>query len=182
MTRRSAFLDGNDLCAGCGRCCHDIDGLRLTPEDLERLPAFAPLVTRQDGPYLLADVQGPCPYLAPDRRCGVFEQRPADCGAYPIDVAGPRRRRPDGVLEVQFRYEGGDCPERPELLRRALAADPAPVRQWIEQVEGGPVELVQDPGQVRRIRVLVGLHRTRLLVPLMRALGRLPRRPAPPVS
>jgi hypothetical protein len=173
-----AFLDGDDVCADCGVCCTDTQGLRLTGADLERLPAFVPLVTRSDGPFSFASWSGPCPYLGADKRCTVFAARPGDCGAYPVDVSSIGVRQPDGRVEVRYRFEAGDCPERPEMLRRAVGSDTAPLSGWLGEALGAEVELAQDPRQVVRTRVLVALHRTGVLAPLLRRLGRLPQRPA----
>ena len=176
-----AFLDGNDLCAGCGACCTDVRGLKLSHDEIARLPEFAPLVTGSKGPLSLASWSGPCPYLQPDRRCGVFEQRPTDCGAYPIDIGDIGVRQPDGTVAVSFRYEAGDCPERLEFTSRAVRTDPAPILDWLRSTTGATrIDLVQDPAQRRKTRLLVGLHRLGLAAPLLRALHRLPDRPPPP--
>lgn len=177
-----AFLDGNDLCVGCGACCTDVHGLKLTEREIERLPAFAPLVTSHNGTFALADWDGPCPYLAPDRRCSVFAQRPADCGAYPMDISSIGMRQPDGTVDVHFRFEAGDCPERIEFIARAVRADDAPVVAWLEEASGATkVVLAQDPAQRRKTKILLTLHALRIAVPVLKLLKKLPERPpAPP--
>lgn len=163
----SAFLDGDDVCAGCGACCRDTRDLKLTDADLARLPEFVPLVTRRDGAVSYASFDGPCPYLGADARCTVFEQRPFDCSLYPIDIWEIGRRQPDGTVTVVWGNVGDECPHRYTMLRRSRAeADWDAVREWVAGVSGAEkVELREHPRQRWVIAAWMAGQRLRRLVP-----------------
>lgn len=177
------FLDGNDLCAGCGRCCHDIEALRVTDAELARVPRLAPFVTHREGPFLMLNVVGACPYLLDDGRCGTFSTRPFDCSLYPVNVASIGIRRADGIVPVNWMFTAQDCPERPEMLARARRQGVEGVAAWVADAHGEPVEqfdLVHHGRPWREAGTYL-LHRIGLLPFLRRVTGRppLPRKPLP---
>jgi hypothetical protein len=77
-------------CLSCGNCCRTL-GPRLTDKDVERLaktlrmkpPAFIDtyLHTDEDGDLVFKSM--PCPFLADDNYCLVYESRPKACREYP---------------------------------------------------------------------------------------------------
>jgi len=77
-------------CLDCANCCRTL-GPRITNKDIERLSShlkikesvFVKKYLRidEDGDYVFAEM--PCPFLAPDNYCLVYEQRPKACREYP---------------------------------------------------------------------------------------------------
>ena len=177
-----SFLDGDDLCADCGWCCHDVTALRMTPPELERLPLLAAHVTHREGPFALVDVPGPCPYLGEDRRCTVFDERPFDCSLFPLNVLSVGLRQPDGTVLARWHFGGGSCPERPALVEAAREESTAPLRDWVASAtDVAPEQVLLEVTRRERARAAVTtwLHRAGLLRPLRRALRRAEPEPPP---
>ena len=183
MSAVSAFLDGDDLCAGCGICCHDITGLRVADAELERVPLLAPYVVGREGVFNLLSVPGACPYLRADGRCGTFATRPFDCSLYPVHVSEVGLRQLDGSVRARWMYTASECPERPEFLALARRKGTAGVAAWVGEVTGAE-RVVLRPDRSSQLRALltITLHRVRLLAAARRLLGRppLPTKPSPP--
>lgn len=78
------FVNGDDLCAGCRICCQRVEGLTVTTEELDRVPAMRPHVTRFDGTFHVIDMPDGCPYLSEEKRCQAFDRRPFDCSLFPV--------------------------------------------------------------------------------------------------
>ena len=77
-------------CLSCANCCKTIspvfkerDIVRLSDHLKMRPAAFTDkyLYTDHEGDYVLKST--PCPFLAPDNRCTVYENRPGACRSYP---------------------------------------------------------------------------------------------------
>lgn len=77
-------------CLKCANCCKGL-GPRVTDKDIERLSKFLRIKTiafidkylkvDEDNDYVFRDM--PCPFLAPDNYCLVYEDRPKACRDYP---------------------------------------------------------------------------------------------------
>ena len=77
-------------CLECANCCRTL-GPRITNRDIERLAThlkikesvFVEKYLRidEDGDFVFAEM--PCPFLAPDNYCFVYDQRPKACREYP---------------------------------------------------------------------------------------------------
>lgn len=173
------FVAGDDLCAGCGKCCRRVEGLTVTVDELARLPMLDAHVTSFDGTFHRIDMPDGCPYLAPDGRCGVFSDRPFDCSLFPVHLHALQRCEDGQAVSVRWRYGGAECPNRWEFTSRVGEEQWVAFRAWIKQATGaGTVRLRQDSARRLRTGCQVGLHRAGLLRPLRRFLGRpLPSKP-----
>lgn len=80
-------------CLSCARCCQRM-GTVLTEEDQVRIARRLGLTVdalrerylhQEDdfGETVWAMRERPCPFLGPDHRCAVYEDRPENCRAYP---------------------------------------------------------------------------------------------------
>jgi hypothetical protein len=77
-------------CTRCANCCKTIHPL-LTEEDIQRIAQHLGMdESAFQAEYLEVDNEGrlqmkalPCPFLAADNRCKIYEVRPADCVEYP---------------------------------------------------------------------------------------------------
>ncbi len=77
-------------CLDCANCCKTL-GPRLTDRDIEKLSKATRVKTKafieqylridEDGDYVFKDM--PCPFLAADNYCMVYENRPKACSEYP---------------------------------------------------------------------------------------------------
>lgn len=77
-------------CLKCANCCKGL-GPRITDKDIERLAKFLRLKQNdfiaqylridEDNDYVFKEM--PCPFLAADNYCMVYEQRPKACREYP---------------------------------------------------------------------------------------------------
>lgn len=149
----ATFIDGNEVCAGCSRCCRDVQGLMVSAAELERVPLMKPHVTRRTGPFQVIDMPEGCPYLLADGRCGVFDSRPFDCSLYPVHVS---QLRPRGhSTEVTWRYGGTECPQLEHFKGQGVsAAQLEALQAWAARAQGArPIVLRQDrsrPGALRR--------------------------------
>ncbi len=141
-----AFVDGNDLCAGCSNCCRRVEGLLLTDEELERLPRMRPFVTGERDGFHVANMPEGCPYLLPNGWCGTFETRPFDCSLFPAQVGGVRRDG-TGNVAVEWRWgEAPECPSREGFVRRGVPAGRIDaLERWAAAALGAPsAEAVED--------------------------------------
>jgi len=148
-----------DTCAACSvhqACCKDLNGLRLTREEYERLFArFSDRVQVEDrGLYfLLTSVDaGPCPHWT--GKCSVYLERPVECRLYPHTIThiegGPQ------AVAVHVHSATG-CPGAAALTHPPeVVADLC--RQFVDAtpLRGRPIE-VHDHGSsqfVARMRSL----------------------------
>lgn len=167
-----AFIDGDNLCDGCSRCCRNIEGLLLTEEELERVPLLAPSVVSRDQGLLRVDAPDGCPYLGDDGWCTTFETRPFDCSLFPAQVGGVRRAPGLDEVEVTWRFGGWECPSRGAFIARPV--DPEQLealRSWIGRAyDSSTVTVVHDrspdqvPARLRR-RVAPVVRRLRAARP-----------------
>lgn len=77
-------------CLECAHCCRTL-GPRLTDKDIEKMAAAlrmkpSDVVSRylkidEDQDYVFQSM--PCPFLAPDNYCLIYEDRPKACREYP---------------------------------------------------------------------------------------------------
>ena len=77
-------------CLKCANCCKGL-GPRVTDKDIERLSKYLRLKPvnfinqylriDEDNDYVFREM--PCPFLAPDNYCIVYESRPKACRDYP---------------------------------------------------------------------------------------------------
>ncbi len=77
-------------CLKCANCCRNL-GPRLTQKDIDRMSktlSLKPVVfiekylrIDEDSDYVFKSM--PCPFLAPDNYCMVYESRPKACRDYP---------------------------------------------------------------------------------------------------
>jgi Fe-S-cluster containining protein len=167
------FIDGNDRCEGCSRCCRPIEGLLVTQEELDRLPLLAPHVVDRDQGLLRLDIPDGCPYLGEDGWCTTFETRPFDCSLFPAQVGGVRRAPGSDAVEVTWRFGGWECPERGYFVGRPVSTEQIDgLRTWIGRAyEASTVTAVHDPSPDRlpaRVR--------RRLSPVVRRLRAVRRR------
>jgi hypothetical protein len=146
------FIDGDDLCEGCSRCCSRIEGMLLTEEEVARLPLLAPHVVSRDQGLLRVDAPDGCPYLGDDGWCTTFDTRPFDCSLFPAQVGGVRRAPGLDEVEVTWRFGGWECPSRAAFVARAVSPEQIEdLRAWIGRAyESSSVTAVQDrsPDQV----------------------------------
>ena len=87
------------ICKRCGRCCHSFS-ITLTIEDMNREPRLwnvaIPIqkvgnpktkayMIEKKHPFVIGKAKrgGPCPFLAPNNDCIVYETRPQICRDYP---------------------------------------------------------------------------------------------------
>lgn len=142
------FIDGDDLCAGCGKCCDPVDELRITQEEFDRLPLLQPFAHDFDGIFHTVDVDGPCPYLQDDRRCGTFASRPFDCSLFPAFVEPIRVRSGDNTAIVRWGKGGLQCPHPDLLFDQVSGSNVQHLGEWAQQAAGSDaVELVRVPDQ-----------------------------------
>lgn len=148
-----SIIDGDDKCKDCSRCCADLDGLVITDEELERLPAFQEYITATDGRTHTVHAKDGCPYLEEDGWCGVFDERPFDCSLFPIQLGEVRRTLGSGTSVVGWRWGGAECPSR-----EAFIADGTPegferdTKVWLKGALGGDeVKLRHSPKKGSRI-------------------------------
>ena len=88
-------------CLECARCCKNYSPRFKTP-DIKRISrilqmkesAFIEkyLKLDEEGDYVAAST--PCPFLGPDNRCAVYEDRPSDCKRFPYTDEDVILKRP----------------------------------------------------------------------------------------
>jgi uncharacterized protein len=77
-------------CLKCANCCKTTGPL-IIDKDIQRISKFLGLTESQfERQYLRRDEDGdwvlqtlPCPFLAPDNRCNIYDFRPRACSTYP---------------------------------------------------------------------------------------------------
>jgi hypothetical protein len=110
-------------CLTCANCCKTTGPL-FTQKDIEtlarrfRMPpgAFVETYLRldEDGDYVLKSV--PCPFLLPDNRCSVYEDRPRACREYPHTD----RRNMKEILSLTEKNIAV-CPAVEQIVAKVLA-------------------------------------------------------------
>jgi Fe-S-cluster containining protein len=127
------------ICRSCPpkrHCCFRAATIVVLPEEAVRIVARtgAPdLLNREDdGLYTIKKVQGlACPFLTPDRLCGIYDIRPTDCHSWPLTM--DKSANPHGNYLVD-----ADCPAADnahlekkfcKAARRSLEHIPANLRQ-----------------------------------------------------
>ena len=88
-------------CLKCARCCRGYSP-RFKGPDIKRISkilglretAFIEkyLVYDEEGDYVA--VSSPCPFLAEDNKCGIYEDRPSDCKRFPYTDEDVILKRP----------------------------------------------------------------------------------------
>ncbi|MFM7535964.1 MAG: YkgJ family cysteine cluster protein [Acidimicrobiales bacterium] len=160
------FVDGDDLCSGCSRCCSRVEGLLVTADELERLPRLAPFVVDHDQGLWRLDMLDGCPYLGDDGWCTTFDNRPFDCSLFPAQIGGLHRAPGQGSVSVTWRFGGFECPSRKRFVRQPINPEQtAALRTWIARAYDAPeVTVVHDrspdrvPQRIRR-RLPPGVRR-----------------------
>ena len=131
------FIDGDDVCADCARCCQEVAGLLVTMEELECLPLMKPFVTSSDGHFHRVNFPEACPYLKEDRRCETFESRPFDCSLYPLTLVEVRREPGDLAAKAIWKWGAHRCPQRAVFVRRGVSDKQMErFRQWVASALG----------------------------------------------
>jgi uncharacterized protein len=88
-------------CLKCARCCKKYSP-RFKGPDIKRISKRLQLKeTEFIGKYLQYDEEGdyvavsaPCPFLGPDNKCAVYEDRPSDCRRFPYTDEDVLLKRP----------------------------------------------------------------------------------------
>lgn len=119
-----AFSEIN--CLDCARCCKN-HSPRFKQPDIKRI---ARVLHMKEGDlvanYLKLDAEGdyvtqtsPCPFLAEDNTCNIYEDRPSDCARYPYTDEDVLLKR------VQLTLKNATvCPATFTVLERLLALKP----------------------------------------------------------
>ncbi len=110
-------------CLDCANCCKTISPV-FKEKDIERISrhlrlrpgAFAEkyLLTDEDGDYVVKSL--PCPFLGPENRCGIYEQRPLSCRDYPHTGTGRFEKHFRITMENTF-----VCPAVYEIVEKLKA-------------------------------------------------------------
>jgi len=166
-----AFIDGDDLCAGCSRCCEQIAGLTVTPEELARVPKLREHVARFDGTFYVIDVKGGrCPYLSDEGWCTTFDTRPFDCSLYPVALT-EITQRDDGSALVKWHKGALECPQPDRLMEQVQPAHFVALEEWVGQALGvARVELERRPDAIRQGRLRIAAQRLSRRLPIVRSL------------
>lgn len=77
-------------CLDCAACCRNYSP-RFKPPDIRRISKYVGMKESQFiDEYLVRDEEGdyvvtskPCPFLAEDNTCNIYEVRPSDCARFP---------------------------------------------------------------------------------------------------
>jgi uncharacterized protein len=119
-----AFSEIN--CLDCARCCKN-HSPRFKQPDIKRI---ARVLHMKEGDlvnnYLKLDAEGdyvtktsPCPFLAEDNTCNIYEDRPGDCARYPYTDEDVLLKR------VQLTLKNATvCPATFTVLERLLELKP----------------------------------------------------------
>jgi len=107
-------------CLDCGNCCKSL-GPRLTDADIRRISSVLKVKPSElTEKYLLLDEdndyvfrQMPCPFLAEDNYCRIYENRPRACRDYPHT----NRRRMQQILDITLKNTA-TCPAVFEIVER----------------------------------------------------------------
>jgi uncharacterized protein len=107
-------------CLDCANCCRSL-GPRLTDADIGRIAGSLRMRPAQftekylhldeDGDYVFLSM--PCPFLASDNRCEIYDDRPKACRDYPHTD----RRRMYQLLDTTLK-NSYTCPAVLEMLQR----------------------------------------------------------------
>jgi len=107
-------------CLDCANCCRSL-GPRITDADISRIAALLRMRPAQfTEKYLHVDEDGdfvfksmPCPFLAPDNRCEIYDDRPKACR----DYQHTNRRRMFQLQQITLK-NSYTCPAVLEILQR----------------------------------------------------------------
>lgn len=107
-------------CLDCGNCCKTL-GPRITDADIRRISSALKMKPSElAGKYLRLDedhdyvfITMPCPFLAADNYCEIYENRPRACRDYPHTD----RRRMKQILEITLK-NSETCPAVFEIVER----------------------------------------------------------------
>lgn len=93
-------------CLKCARCCRNYSPRFKTP-DIKRIARVlrmkesefidSYLRLDEDGDYVVKS--SPCPFIADDNTCGIYEDRPSDCARYPYTDEDVLLKRPALTLK-----------------------------------------------------------------------------------
>ena len=93
-------------CLSCANCCRNYSPRFKTP-DIKRISKHLKmkegdfietyLILDSDGDYVAKSK--PCPFLAEDNYCGIYDQRPSDCARYPYTDEDVLLKRPQLTLK-----------------------------------------------------------------------------------
>ena len=107
-------------CLKCAACCktispamRDVDLLRMSkPLKMKPSKIFEKYMNRdEDGDYVFKS--SPCPFLASDNACSIYEFRPKACREYP-HTNRPQMKQ---ILDLTFK-NATVCPAVKEILKR----------------------------------------------------------------
>ncbi|MBX2907898.1 MAG: YkgJ family cysteine cluster protein [Taibaiella sp.] len=115
-------------CLSCARCCKN-HSPRFKQPDIKRIAKVlrikeGELVERylkldEDGDYVTQ--RGPCPFLAEDNTCNIYDDRPSDCARYPYTDEDVLLKR------VQLTLKNATvCPATFYVLERLRMTTPNP--------------------------------------------------------
>lgn len=94
-------------CQGSGDCCRHPTLVSMTYAERRELEAYAGLASRRlqwrynAKPNMTNLVAGPCPFVTPENRCGVYDVRPFQCrryGCMRADLSEPFRGEDTGTI------------------------------------------------------------------------------------
>jgi len=107
-------------CLNCANCCKTL-GPKFISDDIDRIArhlGMKPgeftkryLYIDEDGDYVLEFL--PCPFLAPDNRCTIYEVRPKACQQYPHTDSRGMHKWLDSTMKNTF-----TCPAVLEIVLR----------------------------------------------------------------
>ncbi len=107
-------------CLQCANCCKTL-GPKFVNNDIDRIAKYmnmrsgefveAYLYIDEDGDYVLHSL--PCPFLAEDHRCSIYEVRPKACRQYPHTDSNGMHKRLQATLKDTL-----TCPAALEIVLR----------------------------------------------------------------
>ena len=107
-------------CLDCGNCCKSL-GPRITGADIRRISQVLKikpseltekhLILDEDNDYVFKKM--PCPFLADDNYCKIYEDRPRACRDYPHTD----RRRMQQILDITLKNIS-TCPAVFEIVEK----------------------------------------------------------------
>ncbi len=109
-------------CLDCARCCKNISP-RFKVPDIKRISKHIGLresemiekylQVDEDGDFVVQ--QSPCPFLAADNTCNIYDVRPRDCQNYPYTDSDQLIKRPTTTL-----LNSSICPAVHLMLERMI--------------------------------------------------------------